>query len=46
MVKIDSSFDVPTVPEDEQYEGTELDANVRAGKVELDHEDGGILINI
>jgi hypothetical protein len=33
MVYIDPEFEVPTIPEDERYEGTEVDPNVFAGKL-------------
>jgi hypothetical protein len=33
MVYIDPEFEVPTIPEDERYEGTEVDPNVLAGKL-------------
>jgi hypothetical protein len=32
MVYVDPEFEVPTVPDDEKYEGTELDSNVLDGK--------------
>lgn len=31
MPYVDPEFDVPTVPEDEKYEGTEVDQNVFNG---------------
>jgi hypothetical protein len=31
MVWIDPEFEAPTIPEDEKYEGTELDANILKG---------------
>lgn len=31
MVWIDPEFEAPTIPEDEKYEGTEVDANVLKG---------------
>jgi hypothetical protein len=31
MVWIDPEFVAPTIPEDEKYEGTEIDANVLKG---------------
>ena len=32
MVWIDPEFEAPTVPEDEKYEGTEVDANILKGE--------------
>lgn len=32
MVQINAEFVAPTIPKDQEYEGTELDANVLAGK--------------
>ena len=32
MVWIDPKFKAPTIPEDEKYQGTELDANILKGK--------------
>ncbi len=31
MVWIDPEFEIATIPEDEKYEGTEVDANVLKG---------------
>jgi len=31
MVWVDPEFDVPTIPENEKYEGAEVDANVLKG---------------
>ena len=31
MPYVDPEFVVPTIPEDEKYEGTELDNNIRKG---------------
>ncbi len=35
MVQIDNEFEPATVPEEEQYSGTEVDENVLAGKLLL-----------
>ena len=32
MVFVDPEFEVPTIPDDERYEGTEVDPNVLAGE--------------
>ena len=37
MVYVDPEFVVPTIPEDEMYEGTEVDENVRSGRLYCFH---------
>lgn len=32
MVWIDAEFEAPTIPEEERYQGTEVDANILKGK--------------
>lgn len=34
MVWRDPALEAPTIPEDERYDGTELDSNILKGKVE------------
>jgi hypothetical protein len=33
MPYVDPEFTVPTIPQDEKYEGTEVDDNVRKGSI-------------